>query len=132
MPHTRQSLARQARVKWEPMKPRQPVTATTRLAINVGAAYQEPPAVARAERPRVVALILAYNVAGMLERALSKIPRQLVDDIFVMDDGSSDGTADEARRLGLTVYSNERNLGYGGNLRRGLRLAVADHAADYV
>jgi glycosyltransferase involved in cell wall biosynthesis len=95
-------------------------------------AYQEPPEPARAARPRVVALILAYNVAGMLERALGKIPRHLVDDIFVMDDGSTDGTADEARRLGLAVTSNERNLGYGGNLRRGLRLAVSRYAADYV
>jgi glycosyltransferase involved in cell wall biosynthesis len=100
--------------------------------MNVAPAYQEAPPVARAGRPRVVALILAYNVAGMLERALAKIPRHLVDDIFVMDDGSSDGTADVARRLGLTVYSNPRNLGYGGNLRRGLRLALDVHAADYI
>jgi glycosyltransferase involved in cell wall biosynthesis len=100
--------------------------------MNLAPAYQEPPSAARAERPRVVALILAYNVAGMLERALSKIPRHLVDDIFVMDDGSSDGTADVARRLGLPVHSNERNLGYGGNLRRGLRRALDDYAADYV
>src|SRR5215831_7719145 len=101
MPHTFQSLARQARVKCEPMKPRQPVTATTRFAMNVAPAYQEPSEAARAPRPRVVALILAYNVARMLEKALSRIPRHLVDDIFVMDDGSTDGTADVARRLGL-------------------------------
>jgi glycosyltransferase involved in cell wall biosynthesis len=99
--------------------------------MNVTTAYQEPPAVARA-RPRVVAVILAYNVAGMLEKALGKIPRPLVDDIFVMDDGSTDGTADVARGLGLAVYSNTRNLGYGGNLRRGLRRALADYGADYV
>jgi glycosyltransferase involved in cell wall biosynthesis len=100
--------------------------------MNLAPAYQEPPSVARAERPRVVAVILAYNVAGMLARALSRIPRHLVDDIFVMDDGSTDGTADEARRLGLTVHTNERNQGYGGNLRRGLRRALDDHGADYV
>jgi glycosyltransferase involved in cell wall biosynthesis len=83
-------------------------------------------------RPRVVAVILAYNVAGLLEKALLKIPRPLVDDIFVMDDGSTDGTGEVGRRLGLTVYRNERNLGYGGNLREGLRRAVEDHGADYV
>jgi glycosyltransferase involved in cell wall biosynthesis len=83
-------------------------------------------------RPRVVALILAYNVERLLEKALRKIPRALVDDVFVMDDGSRDGTSDVARRLGLTVYRSERNLGYGGNLRAGLRRAVQDHGADYV
>ena len=83
-------------------------------------------------RPRVVAVILAYNVERLLEKALRKIPRGLVDDIFVMDDGSTDGTSDVARRLGLTVYRNEKNLGYGGNLRVGLRRAVHDHGADYV
>jgi glycosyltransferase involved in cell wall biosynthesis len=83
-------------------------------------------------RPRVVAMILAYNVERLLEKALRKIPPALVDDIFVMDDGSTDGTNAVARRLGLRVYRNERNLGYGGNVRAGLRRAVDDHDADYV
>ncbi len=84
------------------------------------------------ERPRIVAVVLAYNVAGLLEKAHRRIPRDLVDDIIVMDDGSTDGTSDVARRLGLAVYRNERNLGYGGNLRAGLARAVRDHGADYV
>jgi glycosyltransferase involved in cell wall biosynthesis len=100
--------------------------------------FAEPPgpaplsSVPAAQRPRVVAVILAYNVARLLEKALRKIPPGLVDDIIVMDDGSTDGTSDVARRLGLTVYRNEANLGYGGNLREGLRRATRDHGADYV
>jgi glycosyltransferase involved in cell wall biosynthesis len=101
---------------------------------GAGAPAREPALslVPRAARPRVVALILAYNVERLLEKAHSKIPAGLVDDIFVMDDGSRDGTSEVARRLGLTVYRNERNLGYGGNLREGLRRAIRDHGADYV
>jgi glycosyltransferase involved in cell wall biosynthesis len=87
---------------------------------------------ASGEDVRVVAVILAYNVAGLLEKAFDKIPKELVDDIFVVDDGSTDGTFDVARRLGLPVYRNERNLGYGGNLRGGLSRALRDYAADYV
>lgn len=103
--------------------------------MSAAPAYQEalaaaPPAAAA--RPRVVAVILAHNNAGLLERALARIPGALVDDVFVMDDGSRDGTAAVARRLGLRVYRNARNLGYGGNLRLGLRRAVRDHGADYV
>jgi hypothetical protein len=37
-----------------------------------------------------------------------------------------------ARSLGVRAYRSERNLGYGGNLREGLRRAVRDHGADYV
>jgi glycosyltransferase involved in cell wall biosynthesis len=81
---------------------------------------------------RVVAVILAYNVAGLLEKAYRKIPAHLVDDVFVMDDGSTDGTSAVAEGLGLRVYRNERNLGYGGNVRAGLERAVRDHGADYV
>lgn len=85
-----------------------------------------------ARRPRVVAVILAHNVARLLATALRRIPRALVDDVLVMDDGSTDGTSDVARGLGLTVYRSARNRGYGGNLREGLRRAVRDHGADYV
>jgi glycosyltransferase involved in cell wall biosynthesis len=82
--------------------------------------------------PKVVAMILAYNVAGLLERAFARIPRDLVQDIFVMDDGSTDGTSEVARRLGLPVFRNPRNLGYGGNVRAGLHRAVTEFGADYV
>ena len=99
-----------------------------------GAVGSEPLPLDAAEprRPRIVAVILAYNVERLLGKALRKIPRQLVEDILVMDDGSTDGTFDVAKGLGLTVYRNEKNLGYGGNLRLGLRRAVLDHGADYV
>jgi glycosyltransferase involved in cell wall biosynthesis len=85
-----------------------------------------------AATPKVVAVILAHNVAGLLGKALDRIPKDLVDGIIVMDDGSSDGTSDVARALGLQVYRSERNLGYGGNLREGLFRAVREHDADYV
>jgi glycosyltransferase involved in cell wall biosynthesis len=82
--------------------------------------------------PRVVAMILAYNTARLLEKAWRKIPRELVDEVIVMDDASTDGTSEVARSLGLTVYRHPRNLGYGGNVRAGLRRAVRDHGATYV
>lgn len=82
-------------------------------------------------RPRIVGVILAYNVAHLLPKALEKIPRALVDDLFVMDNASTDSTSDVAHHLGLRVYRNAKNLGYGGNIREGLRRAVHDHGADY-
>jgi glycosyltransferase involved in cell wall biosynthesis len=84
------------------------------------------------QKPKVVAMVLAYNTADLLEKAVDKIPKGLVDGIFVMDDASNDDTSDVARRLGLPVYRNETNLGYGGNVRAGLLRAVRDFDADYV
>jgi glycosyltransferase involved in cell wall biosynthesis len=104
----------------------------TPLADSAHAPAEGADASPRTVKARLVAVILAYNVAGLLERALARIPKNLVDDIFVMDDGSTDGTSDVARRLGLRVYRNEHNLGYGGNLRGGLHRALRDHNADYV
>ncbi|HVR62561.1 MAG TPA: glycosyltransferase family 2 protein [Polyangia bacterium] len=83
-------------------------------------------------RPRVVAAIVAYNTASLLEKALLRIPRHLVDAIFVMDDASTDDTYEVARRLGLSVYRNRRNLGYGGNVRAALWRALEEFDADYV
>lgn len=86
----------------------------------------------RAPKPKVVAIVLAHNVAALLPRAVDRIPKDLVDAIIVMDNGSKDGTSDVARSLGLPVYRNEKNLGYGGNLRAGLTRAVAEYGAQYV
>ncbi len=82
-------------------------------------------------KPRIIGIILAYNCASMLPRAYDRIPKHLLHDIIVMDDGSTDGTSDAARRLGLKVFRHEPNRGYGGNLKAGLQKAL-EMGADYV
>ncbi|MGE4231831.1 MAG: NAD-dependent epimerase/dehydratase family protein [Bacteriovoracia bacterium] len=83
------------------------------------------------KKKKVIAMILAYNVGKMLPRALQRIPRNLVDDIIVMDDGSSDNTSEVAKQLGLKVFRHEPNRGYGGNVKAGLQKAF-ELGADYV
>src|SRR5262249_47966787 len=83
------------------------------------------------KRPRIIAMILAYNCEKLLPRALKRIPTHLVDDIIVMDDGSTDHTSTVARRLGLKVFRHEPNRGYGGNVKAGLQQAL-DLGANYV
>jgi len=83
------------------------------------------------KRRKVIAMILAYNCEHMLERAYERIPKHLVDDIIVMDDGSADNTSKKARELGLKVFRHDPNRGYGGNVKAGLRMAY-QMGADYV
>lgn len=83
------------------------------------------------KRKRIVGVVLAYNCARMMKRAYERIPKDLVDDIIVMDDASKDNTSEVAKSLGLKVFRNERNLGYGGNLKAGVKKAL-EMGAEYI
>jgi len=64
---------------------------------------------------RIVVVMPAYNAARTLERTVREIPMDLVDDVVVTDDASSDETVAVARRLGLRTLVHEQNRGYGAN-----------------
>ena len=66
----------------------------------------------------------------MLPRAYERIPKDLVQDIFVTDNCSKDDAVGASRALGLPIFRNDRNLGYGGNLKAGLTKAM-ERGADY-
>lgn len=83
------------------------------------------------KKPKIIGVILAYNVANMLPRAVERIPSGLLDDVIVMDDGSKDGTSEVAKRLGLKTFRHVPNRGYGGNLKAGIKKAL-DMGADYI
>lgn len=83
------------------------------------------------KKPRVIAVMPAYNAETTLERTLNDIPKGSVDEIILVDDCSKDGTVELARKLGLTVVTHERNTGYGGNQKTCYETALA-HGADFV
>jgi glycosyltransferase involved in cell wall biosynthesis len=64
---------------------------------------------------KVVVVMPAYNAEKTLERTYSEIPRDVVDEVIVVDDKSRDGTVELARRLGLMTIAHDYNKGYGGN-----------------
>jgi glycosyltransferase involved in cell wall biosynthesis len=64
---------------------------------------------------KVCVVMPAYNAEMTLKKTVADIPRPLVDDIIVVDDHSSDRTAEVARELGLHTLVHARNRGYGGN-----------------
>lgn len=80
---------------------------------------------------KVVITLPAYHAARTLERTVAAIPEGVADELILVDDASSDETADIARRLGLRVHVHETNRGYGGNQKSCYRLAL-DQGADIV
>lgn len=64
---------------------------------------------------RVIVVMPALNAVRTLERTVSAIPRDWVDEIILVDDFSTDGTVDLARKLPLRLIWHPHNVGYGGN-----------------
>ena len=64
---------------------------------------------------KIVVVMPAYNAARTIEQTYREIPLDLVDEVVVTDDASSDETVAVARRLGLRTLVHETNRGYGAN-----------------
>jgi glycosyltransferase involved in cell wall biosynthesis len=73
---------------------------------------------------RIAVVMPAYNAEKTLEATVAEIP-DLVDIRILVDDHSSDTTADLAHRLGLYVFQHDRNYGYGRNQQTCYREALA-------
>jgi len=70
----------------------------------------------------------AYNAAKTLERTYREVPLEVVDEVILVDDGSSDETVAKARELGLTTFVHKVNLGYGRNQKTCYREALRRNA----
>lgn len=74
----------------------------------------------------------AYNAEKTLERTVAQIPLDIVDEIILVDDCSSDNTVAIAKRLGLThIAVHSANRGYGANQKTCYRTAL-ERGADVI
>jgi glycosyltransferase involved in cell wall biosynthesis len=80
---------------------------------------------------RVCVVLPAYNAGRTLERTLREIPQDVVDDIILVDDYSTDDTVAVAREHNIFTVLHDRNKGYGGNQKTCYRLAL-ERGADFV
>jgi len=84
---------------------------------------------------RVIVVLPAYNAEATVKQTYDDIPKEWVDDIILVDDGSWDNTVEAAQRLGITTIRHKKNRGYGANqktcyqeaLKRGAEIIIMVH-----
>lgn len=64
---------------------------------------------------KVAVIMPAYNAEKTLEQTYNELYKDIVDEIILVDDNSSDKTKEVAKRLGITTIVHDKNKGYGGN-----------------
>lgn len=80
---------------------------------------------------KIVVVLPAYKAARTLKQTYAEIPLDIVDELVLVDDASTDETSQLARDLGMHVFVHERNLGYGANQKTCYREAL-ELGADIV
>jgi glycosyltransferase involved in cell wall biosynthesis len=83
------------------------------------------------ENRKICVVLPAYNAVRTLEQTLREIPADVVDDIVLVDDASTDDTLRLAKKLGIFAVRHDYNKGYGGNQKTCYRLAL-ERGADIV
>jgi len=65
---------------------------------------------------KVVVVLPAYNAALTMGKTISEIPMNIVDDLVLVDDNSTDNSIEVAQKLGIKhIIEHTQNKGYGGN-----------------
>jgi glycosyltransferase involved in cell wall biosynthesis len=73
---------------------------------------------------KILVIVPAFNECGNIGRTVEEIRKTVHGvDVLVIDDGSADGTADEAREAGGLVISLPFNLGIGAAVQTGFKYA---------
>ena len=77
---------------------------------------------------KIIVVMPAYNAAQTLEKTVGEIPRDIVDEILLVDDASGDATIEVANRLDLKIFQHDNNFGYGRNQKTCYREALRNGA----
>ena len=76
---------------------------------------------------KVAAIVPAFNEGERIGNVLRVLTKsKIVDEVIVVDDGSSDNTENEARKFNVTFLKNSRNKGKAYSMERGVKKSKAD------
>jgi glycosyltransferase involved in cell wall biosynthesis len=65
---------------------------------------------------KVIVVLPAYNAALTMGKTISEIPMDIVDELVLVDDNSTDNSIEVAQSLGIKhIIQHTVNRGYGGN-----------------
>jgi glycosyltransferase involved in cell wall biosynthesis len=80
---------------------------------------------------KVIVVLPAYNAARTLIKTYEEIPHDLVDEVILVDDASTDETVKVANELGIRTILHHKNSGYGGNQKTCYEAAL-DSGGEFV
>lgn len=76
------------------------------------------------KKPIIVVVMPAYNAEKTLNKTYRDLPKDLIDEVILVDDASSDNTVGKAAKIGLSVYLHKKNMGYGANQKTCYQMAL--------
>jgi glycosyltransferase involved in cell wall biosynthesis len=82
-------------------------------------------------KKKVVVVLPAYNAARTLGNTYREIPLELVDEVILVDDASTDHTAKISQELKIKTIIHKKNSGYGAN-QKSCYAAALDSKADII
>lgn len=85
----------------------------------------------RKTKQKIIAVLPAYNAEKTLRKTFKDIPKNIIDKIILVDDGSHDKTVKLAKKLKMKTIVHPQNRGYGGN-QKTCYLVALNEGADIV
>lgn len=80
------------------------------------------------QKEKVIVIIPSYNSAKTIESVCKSISKRYVNEIIVIDDGSTDQTLSILEKIGVTYITHKKNLGYGASQKSGYLKALKNGA----